>query len=451
MRDRSDHYPFVNALVQLSADVKSVLGADTNVTYAADWSEYFGHQPSDGSGDVYFHLDPLWASDSMDAIGIDLYWPLSDWRPGEAHLDAQQASSIYDLDYLQSNITAGEGYDWYYANETDRDLQRRTPVRDDAAGKPWVFRYKDIKSWWQNQHYNRPGGIESVVSTAWIPQSKPIWIMETGCPAVDKGANQPNVFYDPKSSESLLPYYGEARRDDFMQRRYLQALLEGFDPTAENYVDGYNPISEIFGGRMIDLSRIYIYGWDARPFPAFPADTATWEDGPNWRFGHWLNGRFANLPLNDVVRQIFEDYGFSTFAIPGLEGSVPGYVIDRIMATRDALQPLELAYFFDTMETGGLITARHRGRDTSQVILTPDDAVEERPSDQLISRVRGQETELPASVKLRYISASGDYRSAVSEARRTTVHSSRRWCNVRSVNSLVGMSSFPFPACRERK
>ena len=25
------------------------------------------------------------------------------------------------------------------------------------------------------------------------------------------------------------------------------------------------------------------------------------------------------------------------------------------------------------------------------------------------------------------------------------------WCNVRSVNSLVGMSSFPFPACRERK
>ena len=26
-----------------------------------------------------------------------------------------------------------------------------------------------------------------------------------------------------------------------------------------------------------------------------------------------------------------------------------------------------------------------------------------------------------------------------------------RWCNVRSVNSLVGMSSFPFPACRERK
>ena len=27
----------------------------------------------------------------------------------------------------------------------------------------------------------------------------------------------------------------------------------------------------------------------------------------------------------------------------------------------------------------------------------------------------------------------------------------RGWCNVRSVNSLVGMSSFPFPACRERK
>ena len=55
-------YPFVAALAALAADVKTVLGAGTKVTYAADWSEYFGHQPADGTGDVYFHLDPLWAS-----------------------------------------------------------------------------------------------------------------------------------------------------------------------------------------------------------------------------------------------------------------------------------------------------------------------------------------------------------------------------------------------------
>ena len=57
-----------------------------------------------------------------------------------------------------------------------------------------------------------------------MPQSKPFWFTELGCPAVDKGANQPNVFIDPKSSESFLPYYSRGTRDDFMQRHCLQAF-----------------------------------------------------------------------------------------------------------------------------------------------------------------------------------------------------------------------------------
>ena len=32
-----------------SADVRSILGSGTKIGYAADWSEYFGHQPGDGS------------------------------------------------------------------------------------------------------------------------------------------------------------------------------------------------------------------------------------------------------------------------------------------------------------------------------------------------------------------------------------------------------------------
>ena len=35
------------------------------------WSEYFGHQPGDGSGDVFFHFDPLRADPGIDFIGID--------------------------------------------------------------------------------------------------------------------------------------------------------------------------------------------------------------------------------------------------------------------------------------------------------------------------------------------------------------------------------------------
>jgi hypothetical protein len=425
VRSSADAYPFVEALIALAADVKSVLGAGTKVLYAADWSEYFGHQPGDGSGDVYFHLDPLWSSASIDAVGLDVYWPLSDWREGRDHLDAiAGAASIYDPVYLKANVRGGEGYDWYYASAADRDAQVRTPITD-GSGKPWVFRYKDILSWWSNAHFNRPGGIESASPTSWVPQSKPFWFMETGCPAVDKGANQPNVFVDPKSSESTLPYYSRGVRDDLMQARYLQVLRDAFDWTKGGYVDGLNPISAVTGARMVDLDRMHVYCWDARPYPAFPSATTYWSDGDNWALGHWLNGRLGSAALDALAAQILLDQGFTDFDSSNLTGTVPGYVIDRTMSARDALQPLELAYFFDSIESSGRIVFRHRGRAAPAMTLTADALVEEQPGDALYELTRGQETELPVSAKVRYISSGDAYQQAVAEARRLTGASGR--------------------------
>lgn len=425
VRSGASSYPFVAALAALAADVKSVLGSGTKVLYAADWSEYFGHQPQDGSGDVYFHLDPLWASSSIDAIGIDCYWPLSDWRDGTAHLDYLAGTrSIYDEPYLRANVQGGEGYDWYYASSADREAQIRSPITD-GHGSPWVFRYKDVKSWWLSQHYDRPGGTPSGTPTAWVPQSKPFWFMEIGCPAVDKGANQPNVFVDPKSSESAFPYFSRGVRDDLIQRRYLKALIETFDPASEGYVSGSNPVSSLTGQRMVDLARIHVYCWDARPYPAFPYNLGVWSDGENWRFGHWLNGRFSAAPLAALVDQILTDYGITDHDATRLTGLIQGYVIERLMSPRDALQPLELAYFFDSIESEGQIAFRHRGLEPPVLTLTEDELVEERPGESLLSLTRAQETDLPASAKVSHIAASGDYHQAVAEARRLTGASGR--------------------------
>ena len=109
LRSSATAYPFVAALMTLAAEVKAILPM-AKITYAADWSEYFGHHPQDGSGDVFFHLDPLWASSAIDVIGIDNYFPLTDWRDGRNHLDRLAgAASIYDADYLKSGIAGGEG------------------------------------------------------------------------------------------------------------------------------------------------------------------------------------------------------------------------------------------------------------------------------------------------------------------------------------------------------
>jgi GTA TIM-barrel-like domain/Putative phage tail protein len=426
-RDSASTYPFVSSLADLAADVKSVVAASgTKVTYAADWSEYFGHQPADGSGDVHFHLDPLWSSPAIDAVGIDVYWPLSDWRDGNAHTDRLAgAASIYDLAYLAGNLFGGEGYDWYYASPADRTAQVRTAIIDTAFGKPWVFRFKDIRSWWLNPHFDRPGGIESATPTAWVPQSKPFWFTELGCPAVDRGANQPNVFIDPKSAQSQLPYFSHGKRDDFMQRRYLQAFHDGLDPQHPGYIAGANPVSATYGGRMIDLDRMYAYAWDARPYPAFPADTAAWGDGPNWRLGHWLTGRMDNAPLAPAVAAILADHGFAAHDAAALNGSLGGLVVDRIMSARDTLQPLELAFFFDTRESGGKIVFAHRGAAEPAAVLTPDDLVEIRSDAPLSTLTRAQETDLPASARIAFISAGGDYPAAVEAARRLAGRSGR--------------------------
>lgn len=426
VRSSASTFPFVDALVALAQDVKSVLGAATKVTYAADWSEYFGYHAADGSGDVYFHLDPLWSSSAIDAIGVDLYWPLADWRDGRSHRDyIDGVRSIYDINYLSDNVSGGEGFDWYYASSADRDAQLRTPIMDGAEGKHWVFRYKDLKSWWSEFHYDRPGGLEAATPTAWVPQSKPVWFLEVGCPAIDKGANQPNVFVDPKSAETALPYYSRGIRDDYMQRQYIKALLRAFDPESSIYAADSNPISGVYGERMVQLDQVHVYAWDARPFPAFPNDLDVWGDGGNWSFGHWLNGRISSVPLDAVVRQLMQDYGFAEYTAAALVGSVPGYIVDRVMSLRDALQPLSLAFFVDAVESGERIVFRHRASEEPVARLDHSDMVESGADAPLSTFTRGQETELPAAAKIAYIGTTDDYRQAIAESRRLAGASGR--------------------------
>ncbi|NJM30153.1 MAG: hypothetical protein HC855_08660 [Rhizobiales bacterium] len=357
VRSAAGSFPFVDALVTLAADAKSLLPG-AKISYAADWSEYSGYRPTDGSNDLYFHLDPLWTSSDIDFVGIDNYLPLSDWRDGTQHLDRLAGvASIKDLAYLKAGNASGEYYDWFYASDTARETQTRTAITDGAYGKPWVFRVKDIKSWWTNQHHNRPGGVESVAPTAWTPQSKPIWFTELGCAAVDKGSNQPNAFADAKSSENLLPHYSSGRRDDLMQQRYLRAMAEYWSASG-----AHNPVSSVYGAKMVDASRSFFWAWDARPWPAFPALRDVWADGENHARGHWLNGRIGAVPVEEVAASVCAEYGLPGTVSEGVEGLIDGFAIDRPMSGRQALETLIETFAADVVEANGALVFRSRNR-----------------------------------------------------------------------------------------
>jgi hypothetical protein len=591
MRDDTG-FPAVTRFRQLAAEVRALL-PEAKLGYAADWSEYFGYQPQDGSGDVYFHLDPLWSDDAIDFIGIDNYMPLSDWRDGTDHADASWGS-VYDLDYLSANIEGGEGYDWFYPTDEARAAQRREVISDGAAtqvvatpavetmpagaagafgaalrsetvymhgrvrlplapvdatlweqgasvigawlgvrdggatlrlragdggtkaasdadtavldvatsdlpfdggmhellwelkpdapgrvrlwvdgrlvgsaetmgggpldggswagantgiwlgtpsplaqvagepeppwphqdagdlslsrfiyeiavGEPWMFRYKDLRAWWENVHVERRAGVPQASATGWVPQSKPIRFTEIGCPAVDKGTNQPNKFFDPKSSESALPYHSNGRRDDLIQAQYLRAIMSYWD------APGKNPVSEVYDGPMLEMDYAHVWAWDARPWPAFPNDLDRWSDGGNWRLGHWITGRIEAVPLAHVVAELCEAAGVIAYDVSALHGLVRGHLSGETESARARLQALMLAYGFQAVEREGALVFLPLPALPDAVIdgdwtALGDDGVGG------ITEIRAAEAEIAGRVRIGYTAAERSYEERAAEA-----------------------------------
>ncbi|WP_428029266.1 baseplate multidomain protein megatron [Ancylobacter sp.] len=404
-------YPAANALAALAGEVKAMLGDGTQIGYAADWTEYGAHV-RDGGTEVRFPLDPLWAAPALDFIGIDWYPPLADWRDGDAHLDAGAFESGHDVAYLAGNLNGGEAFDWYYPDDAARAAQARAPIADGAYGEPWVFRQKDLAGWWSHAHHERVGGVRQASPTAWVPGAKPLRLTEIGCPAVDKGANRPSAFPDAKSAEGGLPPFSSGRRDDLIQRRHLQASLDGFNAsTALN-----PPAAGLPGGRMIDPESICLWTWDARPFPVFPRATDVWADGANWQTGHWLTGRLGAAPLAELTVRLAADFGVPGLASGALRGIIEGYVVDRPMTARAALEPLARAFAFDLVERGGELALRPRGGRVRAELT--DEAIATGEGISAPSLVRAAEGELPLSATLGFIDGTSDYRQATAVSRR---------------------------------
>ena len=420
VRSASGVYPAVDALVTLAADVKAIVGAGTVVTYGADWTEYGSHVVDPGASEVRFPLDALWASSAIDAVGIDYYAPLADWRDTGNQLDLALTDSPYRTSYLTGYLNGGEAYDWYYADDAARDAQTREPITD-GLGKSWIYRQKDMWNFWSQAHFERVGGAELGTPTAWVPQSKLIWLTEVGCPAVDKGANQPSTFPDPKSADAGLPHYSNGKRDDLIQRRYLEAVLGAFDP--DFGAAALNPLSSVYGGRMVAVDGIHLWTWDARPFPVFPAASDVWSDGPNWETGHWLTGRLGTTPLDGLVSTILADSGVTDADTSALGEGPDGYVVDRPMAPRAMLDPLALCFAFDAVEQDGVLRFRqHGGAPVAEIVedelVLPEDAAPARLT-------RAQESDLPREVTIGYTDIGNDYQRAAAASRRLVGGSTR--------------------------
>lgn len=233
------------------------------------------------------------------------------------------------------------------------------------------------------------------------PQFDAAWADEIGCAAIDKGTNEPNRFLDPKSSESSVPKYSNGGRDDLIQMQYLKAMAEFWgDPS--NY-----PVSDVYGADMVDPARMFVWAWDARPYPFFPGNADVWSDGENYGRGHWLTGRATSRALANVVREICAEGGVSDVDTDGLYGVMRGFAPAPGDGARSRLQSLLLAHSADAVEKDGKLVFRNRNA-AALTRLTDDDLARGEGAS-LVSLTRSPEAEVSGRVRLNFIEADADY------------------------------------------
>jgi len=246
------------------------------------------------------------------------------------------------------------------------------------------------------------------------PQFDAAWCDELGCPAVDKGPNQPNVFPDPKSSENGVPWFSNGGRSDVASLNLAAAHFDQWDAASDDFDAAANPVSDVYGGRMVDASRLYLWAWDARPFPAFPTRTDVWSDGSNWLLGHWLNGRMNGVAVADLINAILADHGLEAADVTRVHGTVGGYVLSDPATARGALEPVvDLFGLTVSGEGGKLVFATEDAADGAAIELDEFAIVDDRP---LTTRTRIADHDLPAEVALSFIDPSTDYQAGTARA-----------------------------------
>ncbi len=193
---------------------------------------------------------------------------------------------------------------------------------------------------------------------------------------------------------------------------------------------------------MVDPSRIFLWAWDARPYPAFPRATEVWADGPNWRTGHWLNGRLATASVGEFMKRVLETYGVNAVVDDAIDATIDGFVIDRPMSARSALSTLAQIFGIQAKEEMGVLHLSARPGE-AEVSLSADRLVVDGKQP-LVSARRAQESELPLDVTLAFTDTQDDYQVATVSSRRLvgqTRRSQSLECSVVASRSVMNQQA----------
>lgn len=208
--DGTHEYYAVQKMVELTHEVKAIIGEDVKTVYAANWSDYSVN--SEG----FYHHDPLF--EAVDIVGIDVYTPITDGIP-QSEITKEVIKAHWE-----------EGINWdYYVDEGERH-----PISNPK------YAIKDFKYWYTHKHINSDGSV-----TSWKPGEKVVIATEFGYPKVDRCTEEPYDFsvredVNPNAQqiaiEAGLEYWKELREaNPELQNLFPEISIYNIDARGEGW------------------------------------------------------------------------------------------------------------------------------------------------------------------------------------------------------------------------
>jgi len=127
------------------------------------------------------------------------------------------------------------------------------------------------------------------------------------------------------------------------------------------------------------------------------------------------------VPLGGIVQDLCGRVGLTAIDKSAIDSTqVAGYVMGRQAPVRGAIEPLQSAYFFDAVESGGLLKFVKRGG--APVASIPLDdlcaGIDQADSGDPLAVVRAQEVDLPQQVTISYSNLDAAYQTSAEIAQR---------------------------------
>lgn len=127
------------------------------------------------------------------------------------------------------------------------------------------------------------------------------------------------------------------------------------------------------------------------------------------------------MQLSEIVRDLCLRAGLSNadIDVTSLTDEVSGYVVSERKSLREMISVLQTAFFFDAVESGGILRFVKRGGGTIVAIDANDLGAAEGDGDRARIRIeRAQDVELPISIDVVHLDEARDYQSSTVTGRR---------------------------------